>query len=163
MQHITEFTEELVRQVKPADYHLSPESLERLALDNRIWPAVLWLRTPESPGRPSLLRQWQIYPDPCNPGDHPDPLVRNWRVRRMTGTDNLLHTVKECPEQLVAGCDASEPENCLILIYWEIDNKRKLRNGQKEAQQQDLLDLRRGEPGSKETSQVDLPQLRSGA
>ena len=127
--HIDEFVQRFAAETHPLQYHISPESVEHFQKDDRVWPVSIWIKAPGENGT-GLLQHWQAYPDPCDPqpGDDSEPLVRNWRIRRMMDCENGTGTVRECPEEIIASCDLSgEPEH-ILGIMWQIDHDRSLPN-----------------------------------
>ena len=125
-QHIKEYVEDFINQLKPLDCHLSDESLDRFICDDRLWPIDLWVKAPQHNG-PGLLTRFQIYPDPCDPEYIDDQLVREWRIRIMDCSNGISQS-GECPERIIATCDLSDPMLDLMGRFWEWDNRKTLPN-----------------------------------
>ena len=103
------------------DHHLSPQSLERFLQDDRVWPVEVWmkLRGPEGEERLALA---QLHPDPCSPGPGKGPLEREWMLRVVNMDRRYVHTIRECPERIIAGCPMEGANGPLHEWSWERDN-----------------------------------------
>ena len=69
-EHVTQYCDRISRELRAEIHRISPQSLERFALDPRVWPIEAWLATRDPEGNRRL----------AHPRSGPTPSVRTPRA-----------------------------------------------------------------------------------
>ena len=125
-EHVEQYCNRISRELRAEIHRISPQSLERFALDSRVWPIEAWLATrdPDGNRRLELIR---VRPDPVCPDPQGAPLTRSWthHLEPTRGDHGRMHqTIRECPLEIIGKCSFLTDIEKMLATYWEMDHDK---------------------------------------
>ena len=120
-KNLVEYLEELMGEMDPEEYRVSPDPVSRfLDNDRRVWPVEVWMALRDGTGK-VRLQVMQLRP---GPGRH--PLERHWVSIMLTTLTEANCTIRERPEEVITRCVVETDGEKLLAILWETDGEKLL-------------------------------------
>ena len=122
-KNLVEYLEEIMGEMDPEEYRVSPDSVSRFLDNDRVWPVEVWMALRDGTGK-VRLQVMQLRPDATRPGPGRHPLERHWVSMTLTTLTEANRTIRERPEEVITRCVVETDGEKLLAILWETGHRK---------------------------------------